>query len=253
MYTTAAICRLTRVLLLALATMASAGALGQEPKQPVSEDAIPRVWIYRDVPAPGQEDTRSAPERHFTPYLYMPEKGANRISVNVRMPCAELDSEEKGTCVEFLFAMSGVNDWLSAGFIPGGRPGDRPPRNVIDSDHFVVGFGRPVFLRFRARTAKGQTANVGFESGGFADGEIKDGIRPAETPKEQPTRLTDKWAQISIDLTKKAGGLNSVASPLRVVVRANENAGRGEILVYVDDVRFEIGEPVKEKDKRSGE
>jgi hypothetical protein len=221
--------------------LAAAGlALGQK------EDQTPRVWIYRDVPNTGQKDTRSESERYFAPFFFFPESKARDLSVNINHPASDFDRDEKGTCVEFVFRLAGANDWAGIGFVPGGDVRNKPPLNI--AKELLIGFGRPVHLRFRARTKPGQTVRVRFESGGLTVGKTGDGIRFPQVPEPEVTVLKDQWRDITIDLTKKAAGLERVVCPLKVIVRGSENVGKEEITVYVDDICFEVG--VREKEKK---
>jgi len=227
------------MLMFAVVSPTSVG-LGQAKEEP-----LPRVWIYRDVPGPKDKDTRTKSELYFQPFFYLPEKKASDISVDIKKPASDIDPDEKGTCVEFSFFNLKANDFAGAGFVPEGDLNtDKPPLNVADS--LLTGFGRPVFLKFRARAKPKQTIKVCFESCGLSAGPLVDGIRPAQKPDTYPTVVADKWKEITIDLTKKAAGLDKVACPLKVIVRANENPGKEEITVYVDDIRFEVGDKKEE-------
>jgi hypothetical protein len=197
------------------------------------------------MPEPGAKDERTAPERYFTPYYLFPEPKAPDISTDVRKPAAELDANEQGTCLAFVMRLNGANDWCGAGFIPGAKIGESPARDLIDKDRFVVGFNRPVFLKWRARTEKDTKLKVHFTACGFASGTLKDGVLPSLSTNPATVTLTDKWAEFSIDFTEDSQGLSAVVSPLQVVVKADDNAGVRKAVVYVDDVRFEIARPAK--------
>jgi len=220
-------------------------AAGQEKKgeaQEKKEEATPRVWIYKDVPGKGETDKRSEAERYFTPYFFYPESKVKKIQVNAKKAASDLDGGAEGTCLEFTFSDLNANEYAGAGFIPGDSLGEREAYNIAEK--LLVGFDRPVFLKFRARTKAKDKVKVRFECFGLGDGRLRDGIK-TQTPDPDLTVLGDSWKDITVDITKKAAGLDSVVSPLRVVVRANENAGKEEIIVYVDDVRFEVGRPAK--------
>jgi hypothetical protein len=88
---------------------------------------------------------------------------------------------------------------------------------------------------------------VSFETCGLQTGRHVDGIRLPQTPSPKVTPLDDSWREVTIDLTRKAEGLSFVVCPLKVIVRADDNPGRDELTVYVDEVRFEVGPP-KAKD-----
>ncbi|HKI36843.1 MAG TPA: hypothetical protein VKA46_33635 [Gemmataceae bacterium] len=218
--------------------------LGQK-KEEQKEEPLPRVWIYRDMPGTEEKDTRTASERYFTPSFFFPESKASEIVVDPKMPVSKLESGGEGTCVEFAFGLKGVDDWAGAGFIPGDKLGDKSAFNVAEK--LLVGFGRPVHLKFRARTKDGQIVKARFESCGVKSGDLRDGIELPQTPKPAVTTLGAKWQDVSIELTKKAAGLDKVVCPLKVVVRANENAGKEQVTVYVDDIRFEIGDKKDDK------
>ena len=198
------------------------------------------VWIYKDMGA-----DRSPSEIHFTPFYYSPEAKATDITTNAEFPTKRLDPDGEGTCLSYVFTLNGANDYASAGFMPGSQLGDRPPYDVAKP--LAAGFGRPVYLKFRARTANGRRVRVSFTSGGFAKGDLEDGVKPAQSPKEDErthnkvTTLTDKWETFVIDLRKKAAGLDSVVNPLQVIARYNDNRV-DEVTVYVDDVRYEVGQ-----------
>jgi hypothetical protein len=203
------------------------------------EEPVPQVWIYRDVPREGETDTLTPSERYFQPFFFFPEAKVSKIVVNDRLPADKLDLDAKGTCVEFTFGLEGADDFAGAGFIPGGKLGAKPPRNVAEK--LLVG-GRSVYLKFRARAKEGQTVRARFEACGLSFGDYADGIELPLTPHPDVTVLKDKWQAVTIDLTKKAEGLESVFCPLKVIVRYNENPGKDEVTVYVDDIRFEVGD-----------
>jgi hypothetical protein len=213
-----------------------------EPNAGFSQEKglVPRVWIYKNVPGPEDKDARKQPELYFAPFFYFPETKASRIIVNVSKPVSDLDPDEKGTCIEFVFFDLGADDYAGAGFVPEGTlKTSKAPLNIAKD--LLVGFNRPVYLNLRARTKAKQIVKVRFECGGLAVGTLVDGVRPAQLPVPEVTVLNDKWKDVTIDLTKKAAGLEKVACPLKVIVRANENPGKDEITVYVDDIRFEVG------------
>lgn len=207
------------------------------------QDNVPRVWISRDVPPSGQDDPRTPEELYFKPFWLFPESRVTKIQVNEAFPANRLDGDAQGTCVEMVFTLSGANDWVGAGWMAGDHIGDKPPLNLAEK--LLVGFDRPVYLKFRARTKAKETVRVHFEAFGFASGDTTDGIRPAQTPQPQVTTLTDKWQTITIDLTKKAAGLEAVVCPLKVIAKADDNPRRDEVTAYVDDLRIEVGPPSK--------
>ena len=216
-------------------------------QQNEANDGIPRVWIYRNVPEEGkEEDKRAESERHFKPFYFMPEAKANSISVNEQRSVEDIpyNGNGDGTCIEYVFGLNGADDFAVAAMIPGGKLGEKQPFDIINKG-LVVGSGRPVFLKFLARTTEGQKVKVRFESGGLSVGKVRDGIRLPQVPNPDPTLLTDEWKVVTIDLTKKAAGLDSVASPLKVIVRSSDNPKQDEITVFVDDVRYEVGQPKK--------
>jgi len=201
------------------------------------------VWIYRN----GEGD-RTPSELYFGsgPTYYSPVQKAPDISLNAAFPSrplvdptADLGNEGEGTCIELIFTLNNSTDWASAGFIPGGSIGARPAYNV--AEHLAPELGRPVFLRFRARTRAGERVRAKFTSGNFALGLLRDGVRPAQRPRNWPTLLTDRWANVEIDLTPRAAGLESVVVPLQIIAEAADNPGMHAVTVYVDDVRYEVG------------
>ena len=121
------------------------------------------VWIYRN----GEGD-RTPSELYFGsgPTYFSPAAKATDISLNSAFSVADFGNGGEGTCIELIFTLNNASDWASAGFIPGGSIGPRPAYNV--AEHLAPELGRPVFLRFRARTKAGEKAKVKFTSGNFA-------------------------------------------------------------------------------------
>lgn len=223
-----------------LGVCAGLSAPAQEKKGDPPKKAAPdKAYIYKDMPGKDEEDTRSKSELHFTPYLFMPESNAKLVNVNTKFPITDISPDEKGTCIEISVSDLRANDWAGPAFIPGDKLGAKPAYDFTND--IVVGFGRSVALKFRARTKAKETVRVRFECFGFADGDLRDAIRPTQTPNPDLSVLNDTWKDFSIDITKKAAGLNKVVSPLRVIVRQSENAKTNEVVVYLDDIRIELG------------
>jgi hypothetical protein len=243
------ICLILGFTFLAFSLLKLPVSLSQETNRAAAgaENAPQRVWIYKDVPGPGEQRKRDASELYFTPFNIAPAAKANDVAIRDQEPVKRSDGTVDGTCIEAIVRLSGATDWASFGFMPGSRLGERPPRDLVNDDHLVVGNGRPVFLRFRAKTAEGQRAHIRFFACGQGFRDIKDKIMPSVTTKRPVTTLTERWEEVEIDLTKEAarGGLTAVAFPLTAAIRAEDNPGAEQITVAIDDVRFEAGGPVE--------
>jgi hypothetical protein len=234
--------QITRAVLLTLLGLGFAPPMGRALAQDTPKTKGERgpgtnvVWVYRNG-----EGKRTPSELYFGsgPTYFSPESKALDISLNAAFPVADLGDQGEGSCIELVFPLASAIDWASAGFIPGGSIGAKPAYNV--AEHLAPELGRPVFLRFRARTKAGERVRVKFTSGNFALGALKDGVRPAQRPRNTPTLLTDRWTPVEIDLTPKAAGLESVVVPLQITATAVDNPGKQEVTVYVDDVRYEVG------------
>lgn len=223
------------LLALAATTVASDGAAkGQE----TAEKGLTVLWVYRDVPREGEEDTRPGSERVFQPYYIYPEDMAENVVVNDRLKASEVEEEAKGTVCEFSFRLK-AEDFAGVKFIPGGRsPGTKPGLDVTRA--LFLDRHTPVALRLRARTVTDARVRVWFKIGGAAGPVHRDGLRFPEAAKPSPTVVTDQWTDVTIPLKGKADELKSVICPLEVTVKAVDNPGLSTVVVYVDDVRFEI-------------
>ena len=230
------------------ATLLSCVAMVGERVACGREDEKAALWIYRNVPGSGQRDTRPRSERMYKPHFVYPVQQVLNVSINDRLPAKTLEEGATGTVCAFGFKSLGSDQFAGVQFIPGGtNPGTRQGLNVtrelkLDND-------KAVYLSLRARVAEGATAKVWFKVGG-APG---DGLRFPEAPKGSPTKLNDKWLDISINLKGKAynprkwqkegvkkGGLTEVICALDVLVREMDNPRAAwPVTVYVDDVRFE--------------
>jgi hypothetical protein len=228
------ITRVVGLLLVSVAMIASAA-----PSNAQTSGSTNVVWIIRAA----NDGRPSDSELHFSPFYISPDNKTTDVTINRDKPIEQIDPSGKGTCIEYIFVLRNVNDWASAGFTPGSQLGDKPAYNV--AERLTLGSGRPVYLKFQARTLFGndERARVRFTSGGFASGDLVDGVRPAQTPRPPLTVLNDRWQTITIDMSKKWNGLDRVVNPLQVIVRASDNPGKDEVTVYIKDVRFEVEAP----------
>lgn len=223
--------------LLALAatiTASDGAANGQETE----EKRLTVLWIYRDAPRKGEEDTRTGSERVFQPYYIYPEDMAENVVINDRLKASEVDEEAKGTVCEFSFRLK-AEDFAGVKFIPGGRnPGTKPGLDVTRA--LFLDRHTPVALRLRVRTVTDARVKVWFKIGGAAGPRYRDGLRFPEVARPSPTVVTGQWTDVTIPLKGKANELKSVICPLEVMAKAVDNPGVSTLIVYVDDVRFEI-------------
>src|SRR5262245_25232772 len=100
-------CRIASVwTVVCLGLLATCGVLATAG-QPPEEARV--VWIYRDVPSPGEADPRSAPELLFKPFFIYPADVSNDIALNDRLPLNQLEANRAtGTCCEFVFRLTGA-------------------------------------------------------------------------------------------------------------------------------------------------
>jgi exo-beta-1,3-glucanase (GH17 family) len=200
--------------------------------------ATDAVWIYRDSAPETGPDSRSASERLFAPFGFMPGERSDQISVNIAQPVAPGDPS-KGTCIEYLFEFRAPDDWMgSYTLVDGNCWGTKPGIDV----QLQLGIDRsePVVLRFRARGG----GTVTFKCGGVVDGEHPSSLRPAREPAGSPTRLTHAFRDYTIG-PFPASQLKNIIDPFCVVATILDNRGRKTVRLEVDDIRFERLRPPK--------
>jgi len=206
-----------------------------------------KVWIYSNVTKtpPRTDDTplESHQESVFAPFFFFPQSAAAQSQITVSDQCTDADVGKSAaeTCVVCNFEFRGPNDFLGTMFIPGGtNPGTRPGVNVTDLLRLGQNPGKKVFLKFKARSSDFLNPKAQFKVGGLRVGEHKDGL---VFSKFLDVRVTDRWREYKIDLTGNNKGLESVVCPFAVVVIKQDNPDINNISIYIDDIRFEVGEP----------
>jgi hypothetical protein len=204
------------------------------------------VWIYKDFPE--GEDKRSATEITFQPHFIYPQAAAegNQVVITDQLTAAgdNLNGKDGETVCKFSFRV-GAGQFAGVKFIPQGiEPGRHAGHDIARL--LALTKSTPVSLKFRARTRKDETAKVQFKTGGTSGQRHSDTLTFPVSPKQNPVRLTDQWQTVEIVLTGK--DLTQVICPLDIVVIGNSNAGKEEVTVYIDELRYEVGE-IKSKDK----
>jgi len=233
-------------LLLFLALGVAALGVRGSAQEPGKADAERVVWIYRDVPPEGAEDTRSEPERLFQPYFIFPAAVVDRVALTDRYAANRLERDGMGTCCQFSFKLGGAGWFAGVKFIPGGRdPGENEGIDVNRALRLGEVLDTQVALRFRARSAATTSPKVVFQLGNTSGRRHADGHRFAKVLRPSPTRLSDTWTEYTIDLTGDPKALRSVICPLCILVKSDDNPGADVVDVYVDDVRFEVLPPAK--------
>lgn len=199
------------------------------------------VWIYRDIPARGQPDRRTAPEVLFQPHFIYPADATSRVAINDRLNVSSIEKEGTGTCCEFAFRPMGSGWFAGVKFIPGGtQPGEREGIDVNRLLRLGEDLQTRVALQFKARTVAGAKVHVDFQVGGTSGRLHRDGLKFPETTDPSPAVVTEKWGNYTIDLTGKPDSLRSVICPLGIIVKSDDNPGAREITVFVDDVKFAV-------------
>lgn len=190
------------------------------------------VTIYKDVPGPGEPDRRSQPERLFLPYGLMPGEKARQIAVNHKC-LRDMKDPKTGTCVEVLFHLKQLDEWLGTYVLINGNAwGTKPGINV--QELLRAEPTEKIALRFEAR-GKGV---VTFKCGGVGDGPHKSSLAIARELDDSPIKLPADWREFTIGPIE-AGLLTNCVDPLCIVASALDNRKLGVVEVYVDNIRFE--------------
>ena len=215
------ICRASLVLLCAFAS-----AWGC-----TSEEAPQQLWIYRDVPAAGQEDKRGDSEKLFRPFGFVPGDRAAQIKVLFDYPNDPRDASQ-GTSIRYQFELRDrADEWVGAcELVNGDRWGSVPGLNVPLS----LGVGKDAQLELRFR-AKGDGAVV-FNAGGIDRGEFRSSLVPAVQVGTGPITLGSSWTEYAIGPIS-GSRLTNLIDPLCVIALGKDNPGKKEVVVLVDDLR----------------
>jgi exo-beta-1,3-glucanase (GH17 family) len=192
------------------------------------------VWIYRDMPAAGEKDTRTETERIFSPGGFMPAERVNQIRVTADR-LVDPDKSERGTCIEYLFEIKKPDDWVGVYTLIDGDKWGTKVGLSIPKLMKIPGHTR-LALRFRVR---GEGV-VTFKTGGITKGKFPSSLKFAVEPAEGSTVLTGDFKEMSIPL--QARQLTNLIDPICVVCTAMDNRDREIVRVEIDDVRIEAFE-----------
>jgi len=194
------------------------------------------VWIYKDVPGRSDRDTRSATERLFAPFGYMPAERTSPISVNQSSPIDPPDPS-KGTCMEFLFEFKDPLDWVGTYMLLDGGTAWGTKAGIDVQKLLDVEANTKLALRFRAR---GRGA-VSFKIGGVTNGPHPSSLRLPRQVDGSPTTLTKEFREYTIGPIA-ARDLANLIDPFCVVTSGLDNRGSKSVVVQVDDLRIEAFE-----------